>query len=238
MTGNTSLEPARSSAHPLTSRYLEQLKQELSELGIEPDEISEILADIHLHLAEAQTTELSLGGAMSRLGSPQALAQEYATALTLGLRFEQRDPSSSGWIAHPTFVRLRPSLATVGRLSLALILGTVGLSSLLLGTAGVGAALVLPFVPSSFLDPTLRMGAPQLIVLAVSIAGALLGCFWLHMTRRIIRSRSVTARSRHEAQSTSPRAHQETSITVVPIPDDSDLGGTVVRPATWERHDS
>jgi len=225
------LKTARSPAHPLASRYLEQLNEELTNLGIEPDEVSEILADIHLHLAEAQTTDLSLGDAMSRLGSPKTLAQEYATALTLGLRFEERNPGSS----QSTFARLRPSFVTAGRLSLASLLGTVGLSSLLLGATGTGAALVLPFVPSNFLDPTLRMGAPQLIVLVVSVAGTLLGCFWLYMARRIMKFGSVARRSR-SGEPYSPRASQEASFTAGPIPNVSDLGGEVVRPAAWERH--
>ena len=68
------------------------------------------------------------------------------------------------------------------------VAAALGAALVLLGVTGVVAALVLPFVPGTYLDPTLRPGAPQLVVLAISFLAMVAGWLWLRQLRAVMRA--------------------------------------------------
>ena len=88
-------------------------------------------------------------------------------------------------------------------MSALLIVSLLALSAsmlVLVGVAGLVAGLVLPLLPPEVLEPTLRSGLPQLVVLAASAMALMLGLQsfrWLRvnagLARSALRSRSGRA---------------------------------------------
>jgi uncharacterized membrane protein len=164
--------------HPLAARYLDQIEAELKAAGTPPEEVVAILADLEAHFADARAAGRSLSSTLESLGPVNELAGAYGVALALGVRVD-----AGGGERGRGMRSLLLGALEVGRLIalalLALLLGVAGVALVLAGTVGAPAALILPLVPPTVLDPTLRVGLPQLVVLALSLLSAAVG--WLSL---------------------------------------------------------
>lgn len=177
-----------SERHPLISHYLEQLEAELSRRRTPSDEIREILLDIENHFSEAQRAGRSLESVLEGLGEIRELAGAYTVALALGVRVGDRRSSWRRWIRSAWLESALDACLWTARASLTLILSVIGVGLVLLGALGAFAAVVLPFVPASFLDPTLRFGLPQLVVFALAVLSLAVGWLALRLVRLKLRS--------------------------------------------------
>lgn len=198
-------KPKRSSGawlrSPLASAYLQSLRRELATWCRDPDEIEVIVQEIESHLAEARHSGESVASAIRLLGPPRELAESYAV-----VSFESRRSRSSQLAAAWASASRVAQTAAAG-IMIALAAGTSVLS-FVLGLGAILGAVVLPFVPARLLEPTLRLGLPQLVVL---LAGALLltlafalGRWLVHHLRLLRRGRATqtradAARDRHPA---------------------------------------
>lgn len=161
---------------PLVRRYLDQLRKALAALPLSDEERPEILLEIESHIAEARQSGLALARILESLGPADELAEAYGMELLL--RPRQARPVVR-WIS-----RIVTALTTV---VLTAVLGATGLGLLLGGLAGIVFAIVGPFLPSGWLDPTLRAGLPQLVVLVVSLAMAGVGFLSIRILRLNLR---------------------------------------------------
>jgi len=157
---------------PLVRRYLDQFRSALEALPLSEEERPEILLEIESHIAEARQSGLPLARVLENLGPADQLAEAYGMELLL--RPKPVRPAVL-WIS-----RIVTALTT---LVLGTVLGALGLGLLLGGLLGALFAIVGPFLPATWLDPTLRLGLPQIVVLLVSLV--LMGVGFLSL--RILR---------------------------------------------------
>ncbi len=152
--------------NPLTQRYLGQLGAALERTPVREDERQEILGEIDSHLAEAMRSGVPLPDALEALGPAEALARAYAVELALNPR------PGDGTSAPRRMVRaVTRASAMLAALLLVLVMGGLGMGLALAGGAGILAGIVAPFLPAAWLDPTLRAGLPQIVVV---LGGAVL----------------------------------------------------------------
>lgn len=145
---------------PPFRRYLDQLRIALEATSISVKERREILLEIESHIAEARKSGAPLADILEKLGPAEELARAYAVELLL------HSPGGRS----PAVRGILQILAVLTTLTLAIVLGGTGLALLLCGVVGAVVAIVGPFVPPEWMDPTLRAGLPQLVVLLVSLA--------------------------------------------------------------------
>jgi hypothetical protein len=102
---------------------------------------------------------------------------------------------------------------------------------------GALAALVLPFIPSSFVDPTLRAGMPQLVVLGVAALATAMGWLGLRLAKLHLRSLLPGFRRLHRAPSAGIVQADQTDHDRRLSSEHVSLPATVSRPAieTWQR---
>lgn len=143
---------------PLVRRYVDQLRKALEAMPLSEEERPEILLEIESHIAEARQSGLPLARVLENLGPADQLAEAYGMELLL--RPKPVRPAVR-WISR--------FLTVLTTLVLGVVLGTVGFGLLLGGLLGSLFAVVGPFLPAEWLDPTLRAGLPQIVVLIVSL---------------------------------------------------------------------
>jgi hypothetical protein len=228
---------SRADLHPLVARYLEQLEDELVRGGTLRDEIIEILADIDGHFADAQSSGLSLSSTLEGLGGVRELAGAYTVALACGVCLENSGsagpaPTRRFWLRRATEVGRLTTLA-----ALVLAIGGLGVALLSTGVVGALAGLVLPFIPSGFLDPTLRAGMPQLVVLAVAALSTAVGWLSLRLMRLNWRSLLLGLRRLRRAQTSGSAEAGRTDHDRRLSSGNGPLPATVSRPAieSWQR---
>ena len=159
--------------HPLVQRYLDQLAAALAATALPPAEQEAIVADIASHVAEAISAGERLPAVLERLGNAPDLARAYVVEAFLHPR---------GAIAPSRLALLgrralrAATLAAAGLLGA--ILGAAGGLLLLLGPLGALAGIVMPFLP---LEPNLRAGAPQVVVVLLSLLLGALGAGLLRL---------------------------------------------------------
>lgn len=73
--------------------------------------------------------------------------------------------------------------AVCASLLMVIVMGTLGTALTLAGAGAVLGGIVLPFVPSAWLDPTLRAGLPQVVVVIVGIILLIVGVLSLRLVR-------------------------------------------------------
>jgi hypothetical protein len=167
----------RPQTHPLVQRYLDQLTAALARRRVDPLEQAGIRADIESHVAEATSRGERLAEVLERLGPAERLAGAYAVEELLRPRWTREAGASAlrMWAGRAMAAVTTAAAAAVGLL---LALGGIGLAAV--GALGALAALVAPALP---LDPTLRAGWPQLVVVLVSLALAAVGIAALRLAR-------------------------------------------------------
>ena len=170
-------EPRPQQPNPLVERYLDQLASALAGRGVSPEEQAGIRGDIESHVAEATSRGERLADVLERLGPAERLAGAYASEELFHPR----------WARHPGAPPLRlwagraVALATVSVAALlGLLLAVTGAVLTVVGALGALAGLVGPVLP---LDPTLRAGWPQLVVVVLSLALAAAGIAVLRLAR-------------------------------------------------------
>ncbi len=178
---------------PLLDRYLTGLRKELQSWEISPTEIVEIVGEIERHVADAKQAGRTTAEVLGGLGSADELADAYGAAL----RMDLAEGRPSSWTRARAFSR-RALVALSGSVVTA-ILTIVGLAALATGLVASVAAFVLPLVPSHLLEPTLRPGLPQLVVLLAGGALATLGL-------QLLRWRGVHRRLAHRLLARQERA--------------------------------
>ncbi len=150
--------------NPLVRRYLEQLDAGLDETHIHEDERQEILNDIESHLAEAMRSGRALSDAITKLGPADDLAKSYCLELTLNPRH-----LADGSPGRRIVAALTRAGALLASTLLTIVMGSLSLGLLLGGFIAVLGGLIAPFLPSDWLDPTLRAGLPQLVVIVLGV---------------------------------------------------------------------
>ena len=150
--------------NPLTQRYLQQLGAALDRTVVREDERPAILGEIESHLAEAVHSGARLTEVLERLGPAEDLARAYAVELALNPR-----PATTDSAQRRVLSAVTRASATVAALLLVLVMGALGVGFVIGGVASVVAGLVAPFLPSEWLDPTLRVGVPQLVVVLIGM---------------------------------------------------------------------
>ena len=153
-----------SQQNPLVRRYLDQLGVRLDEANTHEDERREILQDIESHLAEATRSGTALSDAITKLGPADDLAKAYCLELKLNPR-SQADGSALRWIV----AALTRAGALLASTLLTIVMGSLSLGLLLGGAVAVLGGIVAPFLPSAWLDPTLRAGLPQVVVIILGV---------------------------------------------------------------------
>lgn len=181
-----------SQQNPLIRRYLDQLDAGLVDANIHADERRDIRQDIDGHLTEALRSGTSLADAITRLGPADELARAYGLELTLNPRGGgDRSPAR----------RLVAALTRTGTLLasvlLAIVMGSLGLGLLVGGFVAIVGGLVAPFLPPTWLDPTLRPGLPQLVVAALGVMLLAMGIPLLRLVRVNLRFLFKTLRGSH-----------------------------------------
>jgi uncharacterized membrane protein len=169
---------------PIVARYLDQLAQGLAECGLPDEDRAEIAREIESHLADAVAAGTSIAEGIHRLGSPHELARAYAVELLLR---PAPPPRRQVWRRAPAVLVawLTPLLSY----AIAGVLLAVGGALAIVGLLGALGGLFGPWLP---LDPTLRPGLPQLVVVLASLAVGGLGALLLRLVRiawRIARAR-------------------------------------------------
>jgi len=156
--------------NPLVRRYLEQLDAALRRVAIRDEERADILGEIESHLAEATGSGVPLADAIEKLGPAADLADTYAVELMLNPR-----PARTGsTYARASRLVTRAGIAAAAAL-LTFVMGTLGAALALAGAATVLFGAIAPFVPRDWLDPTLRAGLPQVVVIGVGLVLLVLG---------------------------------------------------------------
>ena len=153
-----------SEQNPIVRRYLEQLDAGLDATHIHEDERREIRQDIESHLAESLRSGTALSDAITRLGPADDLAKAYCLELTLNPR-QTSDGSPGRWLV-AALVRAGTLLASS---LLTIVMGSLSLGLLAAGVVAVLGGFIAPFLPSAWLDPTLRAGLPQLVVIVFGV---------------------------------------------------------------------
>lgn len=161
---------------PLVRRYLDQLRKALESMPLSKEERSEILLEIESHIAEARRSGLPLARVLESLGPSDELAEAYGVELLLRPKPVR---SSVRWISQ--------FLMVLSTLVLTAVLGATGAGLFLGGLAGALFAVVGPFLPAEWLDPTLRVGLPQIVVFVVSLLLAGVGFFLIRILRLNLR---------------------------------------------------
>lgn len=151
-----------SNRNPLTGRYLQQLGKALDRAHTRVDERNAILGEIESHLAEAVSSGGSLPDTLERLGPADDLARAYSVELALNPRPRKSDSAQGRILA-----TLTRGAATLAALLLVVVMGALGFGFVIGGMLAVLAGLVAPFFPAEWIDPTLRFGLPQLVVVAI-----------------------------------------------------------------------
>ena len=164
--------------NPLTVRYLEQLTAALRRTLMPEEERDVICREIESHLAEAVSSGARLTDVLERLGPAEDLARAYAVELALNPR---PGPEGSFW-RQALAVATRAS-ATFASGLLVTIMGAVGVTFAATGVVAVLAGLVAPFIPADWLDPTLRAGLPQVVVLLVGLGLLAVGMVSIRIVR-------------------------------------------------------
>lgn len=167
-----------SEQNPLIRRYLEQLERGLVEAGIHEAERRDIRQDIDSHLAETVRSGTPLVDALTGLGPADQLARAYRLELTLNPR-TGAEPSA----ARRILAALTRAGALLASALLTLVMGSLGVALLVGGFVAVLGGLVAPFLPAAWLDPTLRPGLPQLVVIAVGVLLVIAGIPTLRLVR-------------------------------------------------------
>lgn len=162
--------------NPLVGRYLDQLAGGLDRAPIPAAERLEILGEIESHLAEAIQSGVPLGEALEKLGSADALAQAYCLELAINPR-----PGADRSTGQRALRAVTRAAGLLSALLLVVVMGGLGLGLAVGGTLGFLAGMVAPFLPSAWLEPTLRAGLPQLVVIATSIVLLAVGVFCLRL---------------------------------------------------------
>ncbi len=178
-----------STPSPVLARYLDQLAQGLADCGLPPEERAEIAREIESHLADAGAAGTPLAEGIRRLGSPQELARTYAVELLLRPPTPPRRQTWRRGVA--AFTSAVTSLLTYAIAFALLVLGG-GLA--IAGLLGVLGGLFAPWLP---LEPTLRTGLPQVVVLLTSLALGALGFLLLRLVRTAWRIAHTRPRSLH-----------------------------------------
>ena len=153
-----------SEQNPIVRRYLDQLDAGFDETQIHEDERREIRQEIESHLIESLRAGTALSDAITRLGPAADLAKAYCLELTLNPR-QSAVASPGQWIV-AALVRAGALLAST---LLTIVMGSLSLGLLVAGVVAVLGGIVAPFLPSSWLDPTLRAGLPQLVVIVLGV---------------------------------------------------------------------
>jgi uncharacterized membrane protein len=163
--------------NPLVQRYLDQLTAALAGRGVSPEEQAGIRADIESHVAEATSRGERLADVLERLGSADRLAGAYAVEELLRPRWARgADRRRVQAVAGSVVAVVTATTAAL----LGVLLGLAGAALALGGVVGALAAIAAPLLP---LDPTLRAGWPQLVVVLVSLALAAAGVAILRLAR-------------------------------------------------------
>ena len=164
--------------NPLTERYLEQLAAALERTRMPAGESDAIRREIESHLAEAVSSGATLTEMLERLGSAEDLARAYAVELALNPRPK---PEASSW-QRLLAVALRGA-ATVASGLLVAVMGAVAVSFAASGVVAVLIGLIAPFLPSDWMDPTLRAGLPQLVVVLMGFGLLAVGVVSIRIVR-------------------------------------------------------
>jgi len=183
--------------NPLVSRYVRQLEAELDRAGVPPEERRDILRDIASHAVEAAHSGQSIAAILEQVGPARELARSYASALHL-LPAAKEDAS----LADSLVTTVSRAGAVCASLLLVLIMGAVGLGLTLAGAAAVCGGIVLPFLPDTVLDPTLRRGLPEIVTIVVGVVFLVVGLLSLRLVR--INFRMVVSALRHAAKEKRP----------------------------------
>ena len=153
-----------SQQNPLIRRYLDQLEAGLVDADIPEDERRDIRQDIDSHLTEAVRSGTPLVDAFTRLGAADELARAYCMELTLNPR-SGGDGSPARWM----IAALTRAGALLASTLLTIVMGSLTLALLVGGLVAIVGGLVAPFLPSEWLDPTLRPGLPQVVVIVLGV---------------------------------------------------------------------
>ena len=189
--------------NPLVQRYLDQLAAALAGRGVSPEEQAGIRADIESHVAEATSRGERLADVLERLGSADRLAGAYAVEELLRPRWARgADRRRVQALAGRVVACVTATTAAL----LGVLLGLAGAALALAGVLGALAAIVAPLVP---LDPTLRAGWPQLVVVLLSLALAAAGVAILRLARWNL---GVLRRGLRGPSLRNPRLHNPTDV--------------------------
>jgi hypothetical protein len=161
--------------NPLVRRYLDQLAAALAACGMEAEDREAIAREIGSHAAEAVARGERLVEVLERLGAPARLAEAYAAEAFLRPPRAAGGSSPRGWSA-AALARLTRPAALVSSVLLALAGSLLALG----GSAGALLGLVGPWLP---IDPTLRFGWPQLVVILTSLLLLAAGAALLRVAR-------------------------------------------------------
>ncbi len=153
-----------SEQNPIVRRYLDQLDAGLDETHIHEEERREIRQEIESHFVETLRAGTALSDAITRLGPADDLAKAYCLELTLNPR-QMADGSPGRWLV-AVLARAGTLLAST---LLTIVMGSLSLGLLLSGVVAVLGGFIAPFLPSAWLDPTLRIGLPQLVVIVFGV---------------------------------------------------------------------
>jgi len=164
--------------NPLTVRYLEQLAAALERTLMPQDERDAISREMESHLAEAVSSGARLTDVLERLGSAEDLARAYAVELALNPRPVHQ---ASPW-RQVLAVATRTS-ATLAAGLLVVVMGAVGVAFAVGGVAALLVGLIAPFLPVDWMDPTLRAGLPQLVVVLAGLALLAVGILSIRIVR-------------------------------------------------------
>lgn len=170
----------------LLHSYMRRLREALEIWGASPPSILEIEREIECHVAEALREQRPLTDILDGLGPVDQLAEAYGTALVL----KKKSASDSS-----RFQRVLTSLGSkLWLLSSAVILlplAVITVSAPIIGVIGVVSSITLPFLPPHILEPTLRAGLPQLVLLLLSLMTVALGVQsyrWLKLNIALVRT--------------------------------------------------
>lgn len=156
--------------NPLVRRYLGQLDSELKRVAMREEERLEILGEIESHLAEATGSGVALADAIEKLGPAADLADTYAVELMLN----PRPVITDSRLARASRFVMRAGVAGAAAL-LTVVMGTLGAALALAGATAILFGAIAPFVPRDWIDPTLRAGMPQAVVIGAGIVLLVLG---------------------------------------------------------------
>lgn len=164
--------------NPLISRYLRQLEAELEAAGVSARESGEILNDIASHAAESEQSGRTIAVVLESLGPAADLARSYAAALFL-LPAPRKGASARRQLVDA----VTKAGMVCASLLLVIVMGVLGAGMTLLGAAAVLGGIVLPFASPTWLDPTIRPGLPQVVVIIAGVGLLVVGSLSLRLVR-------------------------------------------------------